>query len=62
MLTDLLFITVFFLTRIVVPLAVTYVIGIGIEYALNRAPRAQAPRTAKWIERHALSPASQANL
>jgi len=54
MLTDVLFIAVFFVTRIVLPLAVTYLVGIGIERALNRTPRAKTSPAGKLLERHAL--------
>ncbi len=53
MLNDILFIAFFFITRIVLPIAVTYVIGILIERALNRSTQTRAPRVWKMTERQA---------
>lgn len=47
MLTDLLFIALFFITRIGLPIVITYAIGIGIERALTRGTRAGASRVTR---------------
>jgi hypothetical protein len=50
MLNDLLFIAFFFITRIILPIAVTYVIGVLIERALNRSAQARPTRTVELTE------------
>lgn len=41
MLTDLLVIAFFFLTRLGLPILITYLVGVGIERALNRPSEAK---------------------
>ena len=52
MLTDLLFIAFFFVTRIGLPMIITLVIGAWIERALNRTAQPRARHTWRLTERH----------
>lgn len=53
MLTDLLFIALFFITRIGLPIAVTYVLGVSIERALKPTASPDTLRAPALIEHHA---------
>jgi|GEM_PF-1037269 len=53
MLTDLLFLAFFFITRIVLPIIATYIVGVLIERALNRTARPAGTRAWKMTARHA---------